>query len=123
MSRTYNTPPSVLRMKMVELGRGFGNASKALLLWPWTALKMGFEAVLRVGETKFSMLDERPQQFFGLGSITQDLLDKAERDRRRGLPADPFEILAGRRATALDDERPAPKPSLKKFHAVRHAEH
>ena len=120
MSRTYNTPPSVLRTKMVELGRGLGDAMKALLLWPWTPLKMGFESVLRIGR---STLDDRPQQFFGLGSITQDLLDKIERDRRCGLPADPFETFAGRPAAALDDERTAPKPSLKKFQSARHAEH
>lgn len=121
MSRTYNTPPSVLRTKLVELGRGFGNATKALLLWPWTALKMGFESVLRA-ERPDPMLTDRPQQFFGLGSITQDLLDNAERDRRCGLPADPFEILTGQPAAGLNDERPAPKPSFKKFHSVRHAE-
>lgn len=123
MSRTYNAPPSVLRTKMVEFGSDFGNATKALLLWPWSALKMGFESILRVGRPEYSMLDDPPQQFFGLGSITQDLLDKAERDRRWGLPADPFEILAGRPAVSLDDERPASEPSFKKFHAVRHAEH
>lgn len=120
MSRTYNTPPSVLRMKMVELGRGLRNATKTLLLWPWSALKMSFESVLRIGSPT---LDDRPQQFFGLGSITQDLLDKAERDRRFALQADPFEILARRPAAELDDEVSRSKPSFKKFQPVRHAEH
>ena len=122
MSRTYNTPPSVLRTRMVELGRGFGDATKALLLWPWTALKMGFETVLGAGRPEYPELDDRPRQFFGLGSITQDLLDKAERDRRCGLPADPFDTLAGRPAAVLDDERPVPKPAVRRFQAVRHAE-
>ncbi len=121
MSRTYNTPPAILRTKIVELGRGFGNATKALLLWPWTALKMGFESVLSGGRPEYPMVDYRPQQFFGLGSITQDLLDKAERGRLCGLPADPFETLAG--SAALDDETPAAKHSFRKFHAVRHGEH
>ena len=109
MSRTCNAPPSVVRTKMVELGRGFGNATKALLLSPWTALKMGFETVFSAGRPDCPTPDDQPRQFFGLRSITQELLDKAERDRRGGLPADPFEILAGRSAASLNDERPASK--------------
>ena len=124
MSRTYNTPPSVIRTKMGELGRGFGNASKALLLWPWTALKMGFESALRASRPDHSMLDTvQPRQFFGLSSITQDLLDQAERDRRSGLPADPFETLGKRSGEALNDTRIASKPAFSKFHAARHVGH
>ena len=121
MSRTYNTPPSGLRTKMAELGRGLGDAAKALFVSPWMALKMGFESVLRAGRPERSVAD-RTQQFFGLGSITQDLLDQAERDRRRRVPADPFETLAGRSAALRNDVRPASQRPFKKSHAVRRAE-
>lgn len=124
MSRTYNTPPSMFRTKAAELGRGFGNAAKALLWSPWTALKMGFESVLRAGRPEHSMLyTVQPRQLFGLRSITQDLLDKAERERRSGLPADPFEVLGERPGDALNDKRIASEPAFNKFHAARHAEH
>jgi hypothetical protein len=122
MSRTYNTPPSVLRTKMRELGLGIRAEAKMLISWPWTALKMGFESVLRSGRPESSILDDRPQQFFGLGSITQRLLDNAESDRRCGLPADPFETLAGRPSADVNRGRPAPKPTVKKFHAARHVQ-
>lgn len=122
MSRTYNTPPSVLRTKMGEWGRTLDDETKKLLLQPWTALRMGFESVLRIGRTGYSMLDERPQQFFGVGSITQDLLDKAESNRRGGLPPDPFETLAAGPAV-LDRGRPVPKPTVEEFDAVRHGQH
>ena len=123
MSRTYNAPPSILRTKAGELGRGVGNAAKALLVSPWTALKMGFESVLRAGRPYNSMLDTvQPRQLLGLRSITQELLDKAERDRRNGLPADPFEVLGDRSGGALHDKRIKSAPALSKFHAARHAE-
>jgi hypothetical protein len=123
MSRTYNTPPSIFRTKAVQLGRGFGSAAKALLLSPWTALKSGFESALRASRAEHSMLDTvQPRQFFGLSSITQDLLDKAERDRRCGLPADPFEVLGERPGKAPNDERLTSRPAFTKFRAARHAE-
>ena len=124
MSRTYNTPPSIFRTKAVELSRSFGNAAKALLLSPWTALKMGFESVLRASRPEHSVLDTvQPRRLFGLRSITQDLLDKAERDRRCGLPADPFEVLENRSADALNGERITSEPAFSNFHAARHVGH
>ena len=124
MSRTYNTPPSIFRTKAVELGRGFGNAAKGLLLSPWTALKMGFESVLRASRPEHSMLDTvQPRQLFGLSSITQDLLDKAERDRGCGLPADPFEVLSDRSGDGLNGKMSPSEPAFSKFRAARHAEH
>lgn len=123
MSRTYNAPPSVLRTKMAEWGHGLGNATKALLLWHWTAIKMGFESVLRIGRPEFSMLNDQPRQFFGLRSITQELLDEAERDRRDELPDDPFDTLAHQPGAALNDKAATSEPAFKRFHAARHAEH
>ena len=124
MSRTYNTPPSILRTKATELGRGLGNAAKALLWSPWTALKMGFQSVLRASRPEHSELETvQPRQFFGLSSITQDLLDKAERDRRNGPPPDPFEVLTERPGESPNDRRITSQPTFSKFRAARHVGH
>ena len=122
MSRTYNAPPSVLRTKMAELGRGFGNALKAMVLWPWMALNMGFGSVLRSEPLDYPTGDDLPRTFFGLRSITQKALDDAERNRRRKLPADPFDILARRSEAKLQDPRIASDPTFARFRAARHAE-
>ncbi len=107
---------------MGEWGRALDDETRKLLLQPWTALRMGFESVLRIGRPGYSMLGERPQQSFGLGSITQDLLDMSERNRRGGPLPDPFETLAAGPAVLVRG-RLAPKPIVEKFDAVLLRQH
>lgn len=102
MSRTYNAAPSLI------------SRSRA-------GLKTALDYLLRMGRPRHPDTNERPRQFFGLSSITQQLLDNAERDRRGGLPPDPFDTLVD--PTKSAHGQPARNPEPKKIHAARHVGH
>ncbi len=127
MSRTYNVPPGVLRSKIRSWGRAIGDETRMLISRPWLAFKMGFEAMLRSDNPQPAARDDRARddrlpQFFGLGSITQELLDKAERERRSTIPPDPFARPAAPSGEGVDHAKAAAPPRVKKFHACRQPE-
>ena len=73
---------------------------------------MGFESMLRSDNPQRAARADQLPQFFGLGSITQELLDKAERERRSTVLPDPFGRV----------DAPSGATLVKKFNASRQPE-